>query len=264
MRTDTAGWDKAAGLRLYCSVGFRSYLSYRILVQLGFTDVATLFGGSETIRTWHEVEPLAIGPVEPETSYAEATDTLNAARLAAHVANGTGPKALALAGAASSVACCLVGVRRSGLLCPGGWRVRAGFLVLGGVSGSCVNIPGGVVNRCVDYIEIHGAITGVGDVMPGARGHQDAPTVRHDLLESEIVLVWPHLCPADASIEAQELVGIGVHFQSDRFSGRNAHQGDLQIPTGPGYRSIVGVLRGGSFQIKGVRAGADVTVSHGG
>jgi len=90
MRTDTAGWDKAAGLRLYCSVGFRSYLCYRILIQLGFTDVATLSGGSETFRAWHEVEPLAVGPVEPETSYAEAAETLNAARVAAHVANGTG------------------------------------------------------------------------------------------------------------------------------------------------------------------------------
>ena len=90
LRTGTAGWDKGAGLRLYCSVGFRSYLSYRILVQLGFTDVSTLSGGSETFRAWHEVEPLAVGPVEPETSYAEAADTLNAARVAAHVANGTG------------------------------------------------------------------------------------------------------------------------------------------------------------------------------
>jgi len=90
MRTDTADWDKAAGLRLYCSVGFRSYLSYRILIQLGFTDVATLSGGSETFRAWHEVEPLPDGPVEPETSYAEAAEPLNAARVAAHVANGTG------------------------------------------------------------------------------------------------------------------------------------------------------------------------------
>jgi NADPH-dependent 2,4-dienoyl-CoA reductase/sulfur reductase-like enzyme/peroxiredoxin family protein/TusA-related sulfurtransferase/rhodanese-related sulfurtransferase len=90
LRTVTADWDKSAGLRLYCSVGFRSYLAYRILVQLGFTDVATLSGGSETFRAWHEVEPLADGPIEPETSYAEAAEALNSARVAAHVANGTG------------------------------------------------------------------------------------------------------------------------------------------------------------------------------
>ncbi|MBH0024952.1 FAD-dependent oxidoreductase [Salinibacterium sp. SWN248] len=90
LRTDTVDWDRSVGLRLYCSVGFRSYLAYRILVQLGFTDVATLSGGSETFRAWHEVEPDTDGPIEPETSYAEAAEALNSARVAAHVANGTG------------------------------------------------------------------------------------------------------------------------------------------------------------------------------
>jgi NADPH-dependent 2,4-dienoyl-CoA reductase/sulfur reductase-like enzyme/peroxiredoxin family protein/rhodanese-related sulfurtransferase/TusA-related sulfurtransferase len=40
-------------VRLYCKVGFRSYLAYRILVQSGFTDVATLSGGTLTFRAWH-------------------------------------------------------------------------------------------------------------------------------------------------------------------------------------------------------------------
>ncbi|MCC6269901.1 MAG: FAD-dependent oxidoreductase [Microbacteriaceae bacterium] len=90
IRTALTDWDRAGTYRLYCSVGFRSYLAYRILVQLGFTDVATLSGGTETFRSWHEVEPVASGPVEPETSYAEAAEALNAARVAAHVTNGTG------------------------------------------------------------------------------------------------------------------------------------------------------------------------------
>ena len=53
IREVSATWDTAAPLRLYCSVGFRSYLAYRSLVQRGFTDLATLSGGSETFRAWH-------------------------------------------------------------------------------------------------------------------------------------------------------------------------------------------------------------------
>ena len=44
---------KTQPIRLYCKVGFRSYLAYRILEQNGFTDVATLAGGSDTFRMWH-------------------------------------------------------------------------------------------------------------------------------------------------------------------------------------------------------------------
>ncbi|MBP7276496.1 MAG: FAD-dependent oxidoreductase [Kiritimatiellae bacterium] len=44
---------KNAAIRLYCKVGFRSYLAYRILAQNGFSDVATLSGGSELFRMWH-------------------------------------------------------------------------------------------------------------------------------------------------------------------------------------------------------------------
>lgn len=104
IRTAQAGWDPSGGLRLYCSVGFRSYLAFRALVQLGFTDVATLSGGSETFRAWHEVSPEADGPIAPETSYAEAAEVLDAARIAALRANGTGVS---------------VDLDCSGLACPG-------------------------------------------------------------------------------------------------------------------------------------------------
>lgn len=48
-------WEKNIPIRLYCAVGFRSYLANRILVQRGFADVATLSGGSTTFKFWHEV-----------------------------------------------------------------------------------------------------------------------------------------------------------------------------------------------------------------
>ena len=40
-------------LRLYCQVGFRSYLAQRLLCQRGFTDVSTLSGGLTTFEAWY-------------------------------------------------------------------------------------------------------------------------------------------------------------------------------------------------------------------
>ena len=67
----TDGWAKDTPIRLYCAVGFRSYLAYRALVQRGFTDVATLSGGSTTLKFFHELEPAAAGPMTPMENYAE-------------------------------------------------------------------------------------------------------------------------------------------------------------------------------------------------
>jgi peroxiredoxin family protein/TusA-related sulfurtransferase/rhodanese-related sulfurtransferase len=65
------GWDRATPIRLYCSVGFRSYLAYRSLVQRSFLDVKSLSGGMRTFRAFHDVAPTEIdGPVAV-TSYAE-------------------------------------------------------------------------------------------------------------------------------------------------------------------------------------------------
>jgi NADPH-dependent 2,4-dienoyl-CoA reductase/sulfur reductase-like enzyme/rhodanese-related sulfurtransferase len=41
-------------LRLYCQVGFRSYLAYRLLIQRGFADVSSLSGGLTTFAAWHD------------------------------------------------------------------------------------------------------------------------------------------------------------------------------------------------------------------
>ncbi len=83
LREALEGWDRAIPVRPYCTVGFRSYLAYRILVQRGFTDVSTLSGGSTTFRAWHEVEvPEQDVPV-PMESYAEAASLGLAAAAAA-------------------------------------------------------------------------------------------------------------------------------------------------------------------------------------
>jgi NADPH-dependent 2,4-dienoyl-CoA reductase/sulfur reductase-like enzyme/peroxiredoxin family protein/rhodanese-related sulfurtransferase/TusA-related sulfurtransferase len=91
--------DKA--VRVYCKVGFRSYLAHRILVQSGYRDVATLSGGTLTFRAWHR-PPARQDPVEgiPSVFYGEEQQ----ARAAAAPAQGTGR---------------VVEVDCAGLQCPG-------------------------------------------------------------------------------------------------------------------------------------------------
>jgi NADPH-dependent 2,4-dienoyl-CoA reductase/sulfur reductase-like enzyme/peroxiredoxin family protein/TusA-related sulfurtransferase/rhodanese-related sulfurtransferase len=70
-REATEEWDRNQPIRLYCGVGFRSYLAYRSLVQRGFTDVKTLNGGSTTFRYVHEVTHETEGLPAPTLNYAE-------------------------------------------------------------------------------------------------------------------------------------------------------------------------------------------------
>jgi NADPH-dependent 2,4-dienoyl-CoA reductase/sulfur reductase-like enzyme/peroxiredoxin family protein/rhodanese-related sulfurtransferase/TusA-related sulfurtransferase len=60
---------------LYCRVGFRSYLAYRLLRQRGITKLATLAGGSLTFCSVHEEsvckDPASHSKPQPLLSYAE-------------------------------------------------------------------------------------------------------------------------------------------------------------------------------------------------
>lgn len=71
IREVMGSWDKTKKIRLYCGVGFRSYLAYRALVQSGFRDVATLSGGSTTFRYHHEITGETEGLPAPTLNYAE-------------------------------------------------------------------------------------------------------------------------------------------------------------------------------------------------
>jgi len=72
LRDAQEDWDRDQPIRLYCAVGFRSYLAYRILVQRGFVDVATLGGGMHSYRAAHELEADAeFNARAPVISYAE-------------------------------------------------------------------------------------------------------------------------------------------------------------------------------------------------
>lgn len=63
----------AAGgpVRLYCMVGFRSYLGYRILRQHGLDDVATLAGGARTFTSFYRTTLATGAPGIPFVAYAE-------------------------------------------------------------------------------------------------------------------------------------------------------------------------------------------------
>ena len=65
--------DRDQPVRLYCAVGFRSYLAYRILVQHGFADVATLAGGMHSYLAATQLQAdQEVLPREPVVSYAES------------------------------------------------------------------------------------------------------------------------------------------------------------------------------------------------
>ncbi len=79
LRHAQQGWDKSGPIRLYCAVGFRSYLAYRALAQRGFTDVKTLSGGMTTFRSYHDVPTQeSVDTAEPVVNYGEDLTGINA------------------------------------------------------------------------------------------------------------------------------------------------------------------------------------------
>ena len=91
LREAQEDWDRDTPIRLYCASGFRSYLAHRILVQRGFTDVATLVGGVKTFRAWHHVAPDDVpDPLFPMTPYAEEESLRAQGALPAAAVIGTG------------------------------------------------------------------------------------------------------------------------------------------------------------------------------
>jgi len=70
LRKSLGSLDRNKKHFVYCKVGFRSYLAYRILKQNGF-DVQTLAGGTLTFCGWHGMEMCSQQPVRPVESYAE-------------------------------------------------------------------------------------------------------------------------------------------------------------------------------------------------
>ncbi|MDD5708684.1 MAG: FAD-dependent oxidoreductase [Kiritimatiellae bacterium] len=56
LRASLGNLDRTKPLFIYCRVGFRSYLAYRVLKQAGFS-VRTLAGGTLTFQAWHGSKP---------------------------------------------------------------------------------------------------------------------------------------------------------------------------------------------------------------
>ncbi|TAN37574.1 MAG: pyridine nucleotide-disulfide oxidoreductase [Verrucomicrobia bacterium] len=70
LRTRLTELPKDKTIFVYCKVGFRSYLAYRLLRQRGYT-CATLAGGANTFRAWHKDSIGATPPEQPFLAYAE-------------------------------------------------------------------------------------------------------------------------------------------------------------------------------------------------
>ncbi len=71
LRSQLASLPQDKPILLYCRVGFRSYLAYRLLVQSGFHQVKALAGGSKTFCSYHRT-PLCTGrPGIPFVPHAE-------------------------------------------------------------------------------------------------------------------------------------------------------------------------------------------------
>ncbi len=63
--------EKNQPIYLYCRVGFRSYLAYRILLQKGFTNISILAGGSKTFNGFCSLALATTDPKIPFVSHAE-------------------------------------------------------------------------------------------------------------------------------------------------------------------------------------------------
>jgi NADPH-dependent 2,4-dienoyl-CoA reductase/sulfur reductase-like enzyme/peroxiredoxin family protein/rhodanese-related sulfurtransferase/TusA-related sulfurtransferase len=71
LRSQLARIPRDKPVYVYCRVGFRSYLAYRLLSQHGFTQVMTLAGGSLTFCSYHESQVCGGQPEVAVLPYAE-------------------------------------------------------------------------------------------------------------------------------------------------------------------------------------------------
>jgi len=63
--------NRSKPVLLFCRVGFRSYLAYRLLHQTGFVNLATLSGGSRTFTSYHRNITATGKPGVPFLAHAE-------------------------------------------------------------------------------------------------------------------------------------------------------------------------------------------------
>ena len=78
LREQLAKIPRDRPLFVYCRVGFRSYLAYRLLRQKGFDRITTLAGGSMTFRNVHEDRVATGKPEAPQEPYAEEKPAVKA------------------------------------------------------------------------------------------------------------------------------------------------------------------------------------------
>src|SRR5665811_731592 len=152
------------------------------------------------------------------------------------------------------------------LVCGPVWLNRpvGGFVIGVGVGNrlGLVHLARLVVLRRVDGVDLHRLVADVGDVVPGTGRNDDAPAVGYLLVEGQFILAGSHLGSTPATVESNELVGVGVLLQSDVAVDRNRHEGDLEVGAAPGHGAVVRVLDRLGLQVERLGTGTDVCDAH--
>src|SRR5450759_2586831 len=120
-----------------------------------------------------------------------------------------------------------------------------------------------VVLGRVDGVDLHRLVADVGDVVPGTGRNDDAPAVGYLVVEGQFILAGSHLGSTPATVESNELVGVGVLLQSDVAVDRNRHEGDLHVVAAPGDGAVVRVLDRLGLQVERLGTGTNVFNAHG-
>lgn len=90
-----------------------------------------------------------------------------------------------------------------------------------------------MVGRRVDGGELQRAISGIANIVPGSCRHENAIPCIQAALEIQLFLAGACTDKRLPAFHPNELVRVGVHFQTDLAAGGNIHQSHLQVASGP-------------------------------
>lgn len=81
----------------------------------------------------------------------------------------------------------------------------------------------GMLGRCIDGRELQGAIPGIENIVPCAPRHKDGIPCVKTALKICIFLARSHADKRLSPFHADELIRVGVHFQTNLAADRDVH-----------------------------------------
>src|SRR5690554_6746950 len=97
----------------------------------------------------------------------------------------------------------------------------------------------GMLRRRIDGVELDGHAASVDQVMPFSSRYKDDIVIANPSPKIQIVGAVPHDNKPLALLNPDKLIYIGMHFQTYVSFQIDAHQGKLQIITGPQGSAII-------------------------